>query len=69
VPDKQVVVGRNSRQNDVITFNVAKPSDLWYHARGVAGSHVLLRLDPGAPPPSTAQQQVRLKIKWLKEES
>jgi hypothetical protein len=53
-------VGRNSRQNDAITFGLAKPSDLWFHARGVAGSHVLLRLDPGAPQPSTQQRQVCL---------
>ena len=29
---------------------MAKDSDLWFHARGVSGSHCLLRLDPGQSP-------------------
>lgn len=43
-----VLVGRNSKQNDYITFTVAKPHELWFHARGVPGAHCLLRVDPGA---------------------
>jgi predicted ribosome quality control (RQC) complex YloA/Tae2 family protein len=46
----RLVVGRNSRQNDRVTFSVARPSDRWFHARGVPGAHVLLRLDPGQEP-------------------
>ena len=45
-----LVVGRNSRQNDRVTFSVAKASDRWFHARGVSGAHCLLRLDPGQDP-------------------
>ena len=37
-----VLVGRNSRENDALTFGVAGPDDVWFHARGVAGSHVVL---------------------------
>lgn len=40
-----ILAGRNSRQNDRITFDVSKSTDVWFHARGVPGSHVLLRLD------------------------
>src|SRR5262249_42481264 len=32
-----VYVGRTSRQNDQATFDLARPDDLWLHARGVAG--------------------------------
>lgn len=42
-----VLVGRNNLQNERITFSVAKAHELWFHARGVAGAHVLLRLQPG----------------------
>lgn len=42
-----VLVGRNNLQNDRITFSVARAHELWFHARGVAGAHVLLRLQPG----------------------
>ena len=43
-----LVVGRNSRQNDRVTFSVARPADRWFHARGVPGAHVLLRRGPHA---------------------
>lgn len=42
-----VLVGRNNLQNDRITFSLARAHELWFHARGVAGAHVLLRLEPG----------------------
>lgn len=38
----QILVGRNARQNDALTFERAKPDDVWLHARGHAGSHVIL---------------------------
>ncbi|MCI0453299.1 MAG: NFACT RNA binding domain-containing protein [Candidatus Latescibacteria bacterium] len=38
-----VLVGRSNFENDEITFQVAKPTDYWFHAQGVPGSHVVLR--------------------------
>ncbi len=38
-----VLVGRSARLNDEITFRRAAPEDLWFHARGVPGAHVVLR--------------------------
>lgn len=38
-----VLVGRNSRQNDNLTFRVARGDDLWFHARSIAGAHVILQ--------------------------
>jgi predicted ribosome quality control (RQC) complex YloA/Tae2 family protein len=43
-----VWIGRNNRQNDYLSFRVATEYDLWFHAQEIAGSHVLLRLPPGA---------------------
>ena len=43
VNGQEIVVGRNARQNDHITFNVATASDLWLHARDVPGAHVVIR--------------------------
>lgn len=40
----EVWVGRNARQNDLLTFHYAQKYDLWMHARGVPGSHTVLRL-------------------------
>jgi hypothetical protein len=39
----RVLVGRSARQNDVLTFKVAAPDDLWLHARERAGAHVVIR--------------------------
>ncbi len=38
-----VFIGRNAKQNDEVTFRVAGTDDLWFHARGVPGSHVILK--------------------------
>lgn len=40
-----VWVGRNSRQNDKVTFKTANRQDLWLHARDVPGAHVIIRND------------------------
>ena len=44
----QIWIGRNNRQNDILTFRTAVDYDLWFHTQEIPGSHVLLRLDPGA---------------------
>jgi predicted ribosome quality control (RQC) complex YloA/Tae2 family protein len=44
----RILVGRHARQNDELTFERAKADDLWLHARGYAGSHVVI-LSNGAP--------------------
>lgn len=41
-----ILVGRNNRQNDRLTFKDAGRSDLWLHSRQMAGSHVILTLPP-----------------------
>ena len=40
----EVWVGRNAKQNDQLTLHDARKYDLWLHARGVAGSHTVLKL-------------------------
>ena len=39
----EALVGRNARSNAHLTTRVARPHDLWLHARGVPGSHVVIR--------------------------
>ncbi len=38
-------VGRDSKSNDKLTIKFAKQNDYWFHARGLPGSHVVLRVD------------------------
>ena len=36
-------VGKNNLQNDELTFKMAAPSDIWFHANDMPGSHVILK--------------------------
>ncbi len=38
-------VGKDSRNNDLLTTKFARQNDYWFHARGVSGSHAVLRVD------------------------
>ena len=38
----RILVGKNNRQNDLITTQIASKLDLWFHAKDIAGSHVLV---------------------------
>ncbi|MCK7485750.1 MAG: NFACT RNA binding domain-containing protein [Bacillus subtilis] len=42
----EIVVGKNNLQNDYITNKLAKPTEWWFHTRGIPGSHVLVH-SPG----------------------
>jgi predicted ribosome quality control (RQC) complex YloA/Tae2 family protein len=42
-------VGRSARENERLTFDVAGPDDLWLHARGMPGAHVILITGGRAP--------------------
>ncbi len=56
-------VGRNARENDELTFGVAKSDDLWLHARGTPGSHVVVRLEKGTDvPPETLRDAATLAL-------
>ncbi|WP_017718706.1 Rqc2 family fibronectin-binding protein [Kamptonema formosum] len=46
----ELLVGRNNRQNDILSFRMAGDYDLWFHTQEIAGSHALLRLPAGAAP-------------------
>ncbi len=49
---RRVLVGRSAIDNDSLTTKVAKPGDLWLHAKNVHGAHVVVPLDKGEACPS-----------------
>jgi predicted ribosome quality control (RQC) complex YloA/Tae2 family protein len=58
-----IYVGRNARENEELTFGLAKSDDLWLHARGTPGSHVIVRLSKGTdPPPETIRDAATLAL-------
>lgn len=38
-----IYVGKNNRQNDILTFKKAKPDDIWLHTKDIPGSHVIIQ--------------------------
>ena len=55
-----ILVGKNSRQNEEITFRRAAPDDLWLHARGVPGAHVVVKAEGKEVPQATLRQAAQL---------
>ena len=46
IDDKyNVYVGKDSKNNDLLTTRFAKQNDFWFHARSVSGSHVVIRIE------------------------
>ena len=55
-----IYVGRNNRQNDELTFKMARKDDLWLHASKVHGSHVIISCGGTKPPDDTVTQAAQL---------
>ena len=44
IDDFLVFIGKDAKSNDHLTFNVATEDDIWFHSKGVPGSHVVIRV-------------------------
>lgn len=38
----KILVGKNNKQNDLLTTGIASKQDLWFHTKDIAGSHVII---------------------------
>ncbi len=56
----RILVGRSARDNDALTLRVARGNDVWLHARGVQGSHVVIPEAGDAPDARTLADAVLL---------
>ncbi len=64
--DVLALVGKNSRQNEEVTFHQAAPNDLWLHARGAPGAHVILKV-AGRPAPEDALREAASLAAWYSQ--
>ena len=55
-----IYVGRNNRQNEELTFRLARKDDIWCHASKVHGSHVIISCGGTMPPDDTITQAAQL---------
>ena len=56
----EIYVGRNNYQNEELSFRLSDPSDWWFHAKGVAGSHVIARTGQRELPDATCLEAAAL---------
>ncbi len=59
-------VGKNNLQNEDLTFNFATGNDWWFHAKGVAGSHVILKSNGQDVPDRTFEEAAALAAYYSK---
>ena len=59
-----IFIGRNNRQNDLVTFKTAQPRDLWFHTKDIPGSHVILRT-PGMIPAEVDMEKAAHLAAWF----
>lgn len=60
----RILIGRNARNNDLLTQRFAFKEDLWLHARDVAGSHVLIKYRAGKPFPRNVIERAAELAAW-----
>lgn len=58
-----VYIGRNAEMNDILTTEIAKPNDIWLHASGVPGSHVVIVVDDKKPSKEVIKEAAKLAAK------
>jgi len=56
----EILVGRNARQNEMVTFRMARAEDLWLHVRDAPGSHVVIRGRGREPDDATIRTAAQL---------
>jgi predicted ribosome quality control (RQC) complex YloA/Tae2 family protein len=61
-----VYVGRSARENDLLTHKFASRQDLWFHAKGVPGSHVILKGANKSTPPDILKRAASIAAYYSK---
>lgn len=59
-------VGKNNLQNEELTFKFAVGNDWWFHAKGMPGSHVIVKSNGDTLPDSTFEEAARLAAHYSK---
>ncbi len=61
-----IYVGKNNYQNEEITFKLASGNDWWFHAKGIPGSHVIVKSGGAKLPDRTFEEASRLAAHYSK---
>ncbi len=61
-----IYIGKNNFQNDDLTFKFALGNDWWFHAKGIPGSHVIVKTNGEELPDRTFEEAGRLAAYYSK---
>lgn len=61
-----IFIGKNNFQNDELTFQLATGNDWWFHAKGCAGSHVIVKANNEELPDRTFEEAAKLAAYYSK---
>ncbi|SMC56105.1 Rqc2 family fibronectin-binding protein [Sporomusa malonica] len=61
-----LIIGKNNRQNDLVTFKQAQPDDIWLHTKDMPGSHVIIRSEKREIPTQTINEAAQLAAYFSK---
>lgn len=59
-----ILIGKNAKNNDELTFGFGYKEDLWFHARNVTGSHVLVKYQSGKKFPKAVIERAAQLAAW-----
>jgi predicted ribosome quality control (RQC) complex YloA/Tae2 family protein len=63
VDDFTVLVGRDAKSNDYLSMQMANENDLWFHTKGLPGSHVLIKVKDNLPTPEIISKVAKIAAK------
>jgi hypothetical protein len=62
-----ILVGKGAKENDTLTLRVARSDDIWLHATGRTGAHVILRCAKDCDPNPAALEDAAVLAAWYAE--
>jgi len=63
IDDFTIIIGKDALSNDYLTTKMANEDDLWFHAAGVPGSHIIIRVKDKLPSPELIKEVSKLAAK------
>ncbi|MDF7807003.1 NFACT RNA binding domain-containing protein [Pontiellaceae bacterium B12219] len=60
----EALAGKTDADNDLLSLRIAEANDLWFHVRGLPGSHVILRHPEGGRPDNALIRQTAAIAAW-----
>jgi len=63
VDEFTVLVGKDAKSNDYLSMQMANENDLWFHTKGLPGSHVVIKVKDNLPTPEIISKVAKIAAK------